>query len=190
MSKSNKRIIGKHIKEYLWTLSFLKMAERSSRDHDKVFYLPSSEGPVLESSSICGIEPSLISRPEPSIDWLGEEIGAVTAVKVTQASRGPDIFDVWKNWINKWLATNKRLPAAADILKNVNFRRPVRAHRVDVDQFHVHCIRWVLQWMINWFTSTWYNESVLTIKRAAYNSGQSLKLSKPNKQTIKSPGTF
>jgi len=54
----------------------------------------SGEGPVLESSSICGIEPSLISRPEPSIDWLGEEIGAVTAVKVTQASRGPDIFDV------------------------------------------------------------------------------------------------
>ena len=163
MSKSNKRIIGKHIKEYLWTLSFLKMAERSSRDHDKVFYLPSGEGPVLESSSICGIEPSLISRPEPSIDWLGEEIGAVTAIKVTQASRGPDIFDVWKNWINKWLATNKigcfmRLPAAAHILKIINFRRQTRADRVDVDQCHVHCIRWALQWMINWFTSTLYNK--------------------------------
>ena len=162
------------------------MAERSSRDHDKVFYLPSSEGPVLESSSICGIEPSLISRPEPSIDWLGEEIGAVTAVKVTQASRGPDIFDVWKNWINKWLATNKigclmRLPAAAHILKIINLRRQARADGVYVDQFHVHCIRWVLQ-------------SVLTIKCAAYNSGQSLdtslKLSKPNKQTNKSPGIF
>ena len=107
------------------------MAERSSRDHDKVFYLPSGEGPVLESSSICGIEPSLISRPEPSIDWLGEEIGAVTAVKVTQASRGPDIFDVWKIRINKCLATNKmgclmRLPAAADILKINNLRSQAR----------------------------------------------------------------
>lgn len=54
----------------------------------------SGEGPVLESSSICGIEPSLISRPEPSIDLLGEEIRAVATVKVTQASRCPDIFDV------------------------------------------------------------------------------------------------
>lgn len=48
--------------------------------------LPSSEGPVMESSSICGIEPSLISRPEPAIDVLGEEIGTVTTVKVTQTA--------------------------------------------------------------------------------------------------------
>jgi len=57
----------------------------------------SGVGPFLERSSICGIHLCVVSSPEPSIDVLGEEIISVAAIKVTQTSRGPDVFGTSKS---------------------------------------------------------------------------------------------
>ena len=59
----------------------------------KPYHLPSSEGPIMESSSVGGIQSGLIGRPKPSIDTLWEEIGSVTAIKVAQTSWGPNVLN-------------------------------------------------------------------------------------------------
>jgi len=51
--------------------------------------------PVVEGGpAVCGREPGLVGRPEPAVDVLGEEVGSVAAVKVTQTARGPEVRHV------------------------------------------------------------------------------------------------
>lgn len=50
----------------------------------------------MESPSIGWVEPGLVGGPEPSVDVFGEELITVTAIKVTQTTRGPDIFGLCK----------------------------------------------------------------------------------------------
>jgi len=55
----------------------------------------SSEGPVVEAGGrVGGAEPGLVSRPEPSVDSLGEEVGSVTAVEVAKSARSPEVGHV------------------------------------------------------------------------------------------------
>ena len=55
--------------------------------------LPSSERPVMESGAIGRVKPGLVGGPEPSVDFLGEKIGAITTIKITQTARSPNVFD-------------------------------------------------------------------------------------------------
>jgi len=52
-------------------------------------------GPVMEpSGAIGGWHGHLVSRPEPTIDVLWEEIRSVTTIKVTQTARGPEVWHI------------------------------------------------------------------------------------------------
>jgi len=53
----------------------------------------SGERPVMESSAVGRVQPGLIGGPKPSVDFFGEEVGSVTPVKVTKATRGPNVLD-------------------------------------------------------------------------------------------------
>ena len=57
-----------------------------------VFGLPSGERPVMEGSAVGRVKPGLVGGPEPSVDFLGEEVGAITTIKVTQTARSPNVF--------------------------------------------------------------------------------------------------
>ena len=52
--------------------------------------------PILEGVAVGRVEPGLVGRPEPAVDVFGLEVTAITAVKVAQTSRGPDVFDTLK----------------------------------------------------------------------------------------------
>ena len=57
--------------------------------------LPSGGGPVMEGTRRVGRrQSSLVSRPKPSVNVLGEEIRTVASVKVTKSARGPEIGHV------------------------------------------------------------------------------------------------
>ncbi len=51
---------------------------------------PLMEAPVDPLGAVGWGEPGLVGGPEPAIDVLGEELRLVTAVKVTEAARGPE----------------------------------------------------------------------------------------------------
>jgi len=54
----------------------------------------------VESPSVGWVEPGLVGRPEPAVDVLGEELVSVTAIKVAQTTRSPNVLglsnDVFK----------------------------------------------------------------------------------------------
>lgn len=52
----------------------------------------SSERPIVEGSAISGVKPGLIGGPEPSVDFLGEEVGTIATIKVAQTARCPDVL--------------------------------------------------------------------------------------------------
>lgn len=55
----------------------------------------SGEGPVMEGTRRVGRgQSSLVSRPKPSVNVLGEEIRTVASVKVAKSARGPEIGHV------------------------------------------------------------------------------------------------
>jgi len=55
----------------------------------------SGGGPVMEGTRRVGRrQSSLVSRPKPSVNVLGEEIRTVASVKVTKSARGPEIGHV------------------------------------------------------------------------------------------------
>jgi len=55
----------------------------------------SSLGPVVEPSSVCWVHPSLVGGPKPSVDVFGQEVLAVTALKVAHSSGRPEVLGVW-----------------------------------------------------------------------------------------------
>jgi len=52
----------------------------------------SGERPIVEGSAISGVKPGLIGGPEPSVDFLGEEVGTIATIKVAQTARCPDVL--------------------------------------------------------------------------------------------------
>jgi len=54
----------------------------------------SGTGPIVESIAVCGRETGLVGGPEPPVDVLGEEIGPVAPVEVTEATGGPEVGHV------------------------------------------------------------------------------------------------
>jgi len=54
----------------------------------------SSAGPVMEGGTIGWTETSLVGRPEPPVDVLWEEVGAVATIKVTETTGGPEVRNV------------------------------------------------------------------------------------------------
>jgi len=55
----------------------------------------SSSRPVMEGTvGVSRSQPSLVGRPEPPVDVLGEEVRPVTPVKVTQTSRSPEVWNI------------------------------------------------------------------------------------------------
>ena len=48
----------------------------------------------MEGGAIGRAETSLVGGPEPPVDVLREEVGPVAAVKVAQATRGPEVGHV------------------------------------------------------------------------------------------------
>ena len=59
--------------------------------------LPSGERPIVEGSAISGVKPGLIGGPEPSVDFLGEEVGTIATVKVAQTARCPDVLHAYES---------------------------------------------------------------------------------------------
>lgn len=51
-------------------------------------------GPVILLAISCWGEFLKFSRPEPTVDFIRKQIGAVTSLEVTQTTRCPDIFDL------------------------------------------------------------------------------------------------
>jgi len=54
----------------------------------------SGTGPIVESIAVCGRETGLVGGPEPPVDVLGEEVGPVAPVEVTEATGGPEVGHV------------------------------------------------------------------------------------------------
>ncbi len=44
--------------------------------------------------AVGGGEPGLVGGPEPAVDVLGEEVGAVAAIKVAQAAGSPEVLHI------------------------------------------------------------------------------------------------
>ena len=59
--------------------------------------LPSGERPIVEGSAISGVKPGLIGGPEPSVDFLGEEVGTIATIKVAQTARCPDVLHAYES---------------------------------------------------------------------------------------------
>ena len=55
-----------------------------------------------------GREASLVGGPEPSVDALGEEVGAVATVKVAETARGPDVFHACQNQVERKIRKRQR----------------------------------------------------------------------------------
>ena len=56
---------------------------------------PPSVGPVVEGpGGVGGGHGHLGGGPEPAVDVLGEEVGPVAAVKVTETAGGPEVRHV------------------------------------------------------------------------------------------------
>lgn len=73
--------------------------------------LPSGERPIVEGSAISGVKPGLIGRPEPSVDFLGEEVGTIATIKVAQTARCPDVLHAYES-----RRSRKSVAAAAVVL--------------------------------------------------------------------------
>jgi len=48
----------------------------------------------VEGTGVGGSKPSLVGRPKPSVDVLGEKVGTVTAVKVAETAGSPEVGNV------------------------------------------------------------------------------------------------
>ena len=57
------------------------------------FYVSDLNGCVCSCFHVC-VCVFLVGGPEPAVDVLGEEVGAVAAVKVAQATRCPEVRHV------------------------------------------------------------------------------------------------
>ena len=50
---------------------------------------------------VSGSQPSLVGRPEPPVDVLGEEVRPVTPIEVAEAARGPEVGHVGWEYISE-----------------------------------------------------------------------------------------